>query len=68
MLQVAVKALPYRSVFVSLLSPEGRKSDDPLFVQSLMSDIESFVIAVETIIKILNDFFRVNHLDSSEKI
>ena len=63
-----MKALPYRSVFLSLLSPEGRKSDDPIFIQSLMSDIECFITAINVIIKVLNDFFRINKLDSNEQI
>ena len=67
-LQVAVKALPYHSVFLSLLSPEGRKSDDRAFVECVMMDMESFVTAIEVIIKILNDFFKANNLDSNEQV
>lgn len=65
---VAVKALPYRNVFISLLSPEGRKSDDQAFVSSVMTDMETFITAVDVVIKLLDDFFKVNNLDSNEQV
>ena len=63
-----MKALPYRNVFISLLSPEGRKSDDQAFVSSVMTDMETFITAVDVIIKLLDDFFKVNNLDSNEQV
>lgn len=65
---VAVKALPYRSTFISLMNPNDGKVDDQVYLASLMQDIEAFCCAMDIVIKILNDFFAANDIKVNEQI
>ncbi|KAK3577185.1 hypothetical protein CHS0354_037525 [Potamilus streckersoni] len=67
---VAVKALPYRSTFLSLLKDQNGKEieDEELFLQSLLSDMDAYVTAMDVLIKILSDFYKKQGLDTDEKI
>ena len=66
--QVAVKALPSRDVFISLLAVPGEKSEGTDFLHSLMSDMENYVTALGEILRILDDFYRVNTLENEEPV
>ncbi|XP_052813860.1 pleckstrin homology domain-containing family A member 8-like isoform X2 [Mya arenaria] len=67
---VAVKALPYRSTFLPLLdpSPNREQTDKQSFLDSLMSDIESFCDASKVFVDILDDYFKSNGLNVEEQI
>lgn len=65
---VAVKALPYRSTFLSLLNPSEGTVDEQVFLSSLMSDIDTFCSASNVVIKILDDFLTANNLNIDEQI
>ncbi|KAK3082911.1 hypothetical protein FSP39_008873 [Pinctada imbricata] len=65
---VAVKALPYRNVFLSMLGVEGDESEGSDFMQCLMSDMENYITALDVVIKILNDFYRLHSLESNDQI
>lgn len=65
---VASKALPYRDVFLMHLSVPGEENSGSLYNQSLMSDIEQYITAMDVVIKILNDFYRQHDLDSKDTV
>jgi len=67
-LQVAVKALPYKKTFVGLLNPQLGHVDEQLFLASLMMDVESFCVATQVIVFTLNDFFTSVKLNVTEQI
>ncbi|XP_052080938.1 pleckstrin homology domain-containing family A member 8-like [Mytilus californianus] len=65
---VAAKALPYRDVFISNLSVPGEEDTGTLYQQSLMSDIEQYITAMDVVIKILNDFYKLHDLNSDDTV
>ncbi|OPL20867.1 pleckstrin 8-like domain-containing family a member, partial [Mytilus galloprovincialis] len=65
---VAAKALPYRDVFISNLSVPGEEDTGTLYRQSLMSDIEQYITAMDVVIKILNDFYKLHDLNSNDTV
>lgn len=65
---VAVKALPYKSVFVTQLNAPGHTGEGSLFMQSLMADLESYCTALDEVIQILKDFYKSHSLDNDEQI
>jgi hypothetical protein len=67
-LQVAAKAIPYRDVFISHLAVPGGESTGTIFVQSVMSDVEQYITAMDVVIKILKDFFSSNSLDTNDMV
>ena len=66
--QVAVKALPYRDVFLSMLGLPGEQSDGADFIQCLMTDMDSYVTALDVVIRILDDFYRMHSIDTDDQI
>lgn len=65
---VAVKALPYRDVFISHLAVPGEESHGSLFIQCVMSDIEQYITAMDVVIKIINDFYRLHNLETNDVV
>ncbi|XP_060074304.1 pleckstrin homology domain-containing family A member 8-like [Ylistrum balloti] len=65
---VAVKALPYKEVFITQLNAPGHVGEGSLFIQSLMADLDSYCTALDEVIKILKDFYKSNSLDNDEQI
>lgn len=65
---VAVKALPSREVFISLLAVPGGENKGVDFLHSLMSDMENYITALGEILRILNDFYKVHTLDNEEPV
>ncbi|XP_060603285.1 pleckstrin homology domain-containing family A member 8-like isoform X2 [Ruditapes philippinarum] len=65
---VAVKALPYRSTFLSLLNPNDTDVDEQCYITSLMTDIDTFCSASSVVIKILDDFFTANNIKIDEQV
>ncbi|KAJ8320200.1 hypothetical protein KUTeg_001787 [Tegillarca granosa] len=65
---VAVKALPYKDVFLSLLGAPNSNVNSPLFMQSLMADLENHVSAMDVTIKVLNDFYKFHSLDEEGQV
>ncbi|XP_053385602.1 pleckstrin homology domain-containing family A member 8-like [Mercenaria mercenaria] len=65
---VAVKALPYRSTFLSLLNPNEGDVDEQAYISSLMTDIDAFCCASDVVVKILDDFFTANNINIDEQI
>ncbi|XP_033728415.1 pleckstrin homology domain-containing family A member 8-like [Pecten maximus] len=65
---VAVKALPYKSVFITQLSAPGHTGEGSLFIQSLMADLENYCAALDEVLRILKDFYKSHSLDNDEQI
>lgn len=63
-----MKALPYRSTFLSLLNPNKQEVDEQILHASLMTDIDTFCSACNVVVKILDDFFTANNLNIDEQI
>lgn len=68
MFQVAVKALPYKSTFISLLNPNEGETDRKSFEVNLMTDMEGFCDAAKVVIGILDGFLKSKGLDVEEQI
>ncbi|XP_062576311.1 pleckstrin homology domain-containing family A member 8-like [Saccostrea cucullata] len=65
---VAVKALPSREVFISLLAVPGEENEGADFIHSLIADMENNITAIGEILRILNDFYKVHTLDNDEPV
>lgn len=65
---MAVKALPSREVFISLLAVPGGENKGVDFLHSLMSDMENYITALGEILRILNDFYKVHTPDNEEPV
>ncbi|OWF42560.1 pleckstrin homology domain-containing family A member 8-like [Mizuhopecten yessoensis] len=65
---VAVKALPYKEVFITQLRATGHPGEGSIFLQSLMADLDSYCTALDEVIRILKDFYKSHSLDNDEQI
>lgn len=55
-------------MFISNLSVPGEEDTGTLYRQSLMSDIEQYITAMDVVIKILNDFYKLHDLNSNDTV
>lgn len=67
-LQVAVKALPYRSEFLSHLAAGEGDTSSQHYLHALMSDMEIFLQHLNSVIQHIGDFYTAQQLDIQEQV
>jgi hypothetical protein len=67
-LQVAVKALPYREEFLRTMAGGECDTSSPQFSDTLMSDMELFLKHMNTIILVIGKFYSDEQLDIQEQV
>ena len=63
-----MKALPYRSEFLSHLAAGEGDTGSRHYLQTLMSDMEVFLQHLNTIIEVIGDFYTAQQLDIQEQV
>ncbi|XP_067686261.1 pleckstrin homology domain-containing family A member 8-like [Haliotis asinina] len=65
---VAVKALPYRDVFLSQLAEVECDTESSSYQHSLSEDCEVFIRSLSFLTRIITDFYVSHDLDSAEQV
>ena len=51
-----------------MLGLPGEQSEGADFIQCLMTDMDSYVTALDVVIRILDDFYRMHSIDTDDQI
>ncbi|XP_074660968.1 pleckstrin homology domain-containing family A member 8-like [Tubulanus polymorphus] len=65
---MAAHAVPYRKEFLQHLAVIPETADTKEFQQQLMRDLKDYTISQDILIKVLNEFYTGNNLDSQEQV
>ncbi len=66
--QLAVKSVPTKEEFLMHLATSPSDLDQPLYERSLFRDMETYILALEVVLGIINDYYRANQLDMDEQV